>query len=225
MLLFIIIALVIMIPTIMLHYSQHFTLQCGCNKLPTMIENNSSETRQHNARASSTFVVKKHARKVKCCCTLLPVEEDFNFFPISFLYYMIFLVVFYVLMMILHIMDYDTLSFHIIYYESMQWYNTHSITDLHHGHGLHHHTHSTFIYVGDMIIIHGVLLISIWNSLFLFYRYYTMFVSTKSLQEITMISQSHYDSDIGTIDQETNHISQKPAMRIEITRSRRSEAE
>eukprot|EP01083_Nonionella_stella_P044914 120819_1 len=57
----------------------------------------------------------------------------------------------------------------------------------------------------------------------LFYQYYTMFVSTKSLQEITMISQSHYDSDIGTIDQETNHIRQKPAMRIEMTRSEAEE--
>lgn len=38
-------------------------------------------------------------------------------------------------------------------------------------------------YILDHILIYGIMLLSIWESLFSFYRYYTTFIATKKFQE------------------------------------------
>eukprot|EP01084_Bolivina_argentea_P110461 197235_1 len=190
MLLFVVISLAIVIPTIILHYSQHFTLNSSCKRssrpskiylddvLPITVDKTCESKRLSEFLQSSN-----HEAKYGCCCfcSLIPVDEDFNFFPITFLYYTIYLLLICILIIVYEFINYNethnSFSIDLVYQFSIKSYHKHSIFEL--------NTDSLSIYICDFIIIYGFLILQQWHLLFSFWRYYTTFVSTTQFQITT----------------------------------------
>eukprot|EP01084_Bolivina_argentea_P031305 57932_1 len=162
MLLFTATSLIIIIIESLVHYAQHFT--CGC-------------------------CVKKRSKRSKYCC-IIPIndEEEYDFFPVSFLFYLIFmaflcsLIIVKIFLMykswedrlfqLSYIINYDTNILSNIYKNKYQFNKLHQL-DIPKG--------NLIVYMIDLCIIYGTMILSMLESLFLFYKYYSTVKSAQTL--------------------------------------------
>ena len=97
-----------------------------------------------------------------CHCCLEGVDDDtFDFFPISYLLYNIYII----MLSILILCKYLLLST-----DEMSLFNTN-----------HRHNHN-YNEIIDWIIVYSLILLSIWESLFNFYRFYSTYYASKKVQ-------------------------------------------
>lgn len=178
MLLFVGVALLILIPTIILHYSQHFRLSFyktpkqslelfQVSSLPPSPQFPSSQPR---VRSESTIEQKHniYGNKSYCFhCSIKPVDgEEFNFFPMSFLCYLIFTFIICIVIIILEIIE--SIESENINLFPINIFNTdsHSIYKLHKMNMSDPTSTSLWIYICDYIIIYGFMILALWESLF-----------------------------------------------------------
>eukprot|EP01084_Bolivina_argentea_P017619 32876_1 len=169
-------SLVILVPTIILHCSQHFTVNL-CRK------SKKSATTARELRTNSQTYNNNHSTKCSHCL-FIPVDDDFNFFPILFLYYVLFILSICVAIIALEITNSLYTDNELNFYSfSLKSYRHHSIFELQQMQTA--SIHPLGIYICDFIIIYGILILSIWSSLFSFYRYYTTYLSTHQFTSIS----------------------------------------
>eukprot|EP01083_Nonionella_stella_P071702 192749_1 len=83
-----------------------------------------------------------HSRQ--CCCVLIPVDdEEFDFFLVSFVFYLLFMMALYMVMIMNQIM----------------WHNSASTLTSHHDNALLDTHHLTVTHAMDYILIYGVLIL------------------------------------------------------------------
>ena len=117
-----------------------------------------------------------------CCCTLLPVDgEIFDFFPLSFLYYTIFMAFLCLLIITVEVMAYydeqnELSTIDLIFGYSIESYHNHSVSRIHVINAEH---------IVDYILIYSFMIFCVWQSLFSFYRYYSTLYSTRKFESHT----------------------------------------
>ena len=187
MLLFVGIALIILIPTIILHYSQHFRI--SFYKQPKqsleLFQLSSSPPapqqkpeQQSRVRSESSIqqkqihrnksICNKYCLDKYCChCSIRSVDnEQFDFFPMSFLCYLIFTFLICIMIIILQIID--SIESNNINLFPINIFNTnsHSISKLHKMNVSDPTSTSLWICICDYIIIYGFMVLAVWESLF-----------------------------------------------------------
>eukprot|EP01084_Bolivina_argentea_P268539 456143_1 len=201
MLLFATIAILILLSTISLHYFQHFKLVLCKRIIPLIITrcSTTSFAKTHTPNPNSSISTQSAITRrksltiehntIKCCKLESVDDEDFNFFPISFLFYMMFILTICLAIIMSDIIQSinsnqnRTILWYIIYEYTPGWESLQikyfPINEL----------HSIDVNIWfDYIIIYGIMIASIWQSLFNFYRYYTTFLNTKDFQDIAISS-------------------------------------
>eukprot|EP01084_Bolivina_argentea_P011840 22166_1 len=172
MLVFVIIALLILILTLSLHFCQHFQCICKCC---------TGKTKSHHERTNAQLSVRNIEQQIqmnllrrtnhtnmKCCYSIEPLEE-FDFFPMSFLWYITFVIILCLLTIITEVLKY------FIYSEATRFINV-SFIEI---------RKMNTIHILDYIIIYGILILCLWASLFSFYRYLSTLNSATKLQSLS----------------------------------------
>eukprot|EP01083_Nonionella_stella_P055270 145849_1 len=184
MLLLLVISLIILSVTLLLHYHQHFHIHnispCTAKQSTPSVMNKDMKDDAPPLDRNGSF----------CLCALRPrYEEDtYDFFPASFLYYLLFTIVLCALIITVDITDYyvthDTLHYDILFDYSVQSFHRLGgdkklLFTLQSIHLSNIETSKStgwaglFIKISDYILIHSVMLMVVWESLFSFYKYYT----------------------------------------------------
>eukprot|EP01084_Bolivina_argentea_P270019 459040_1 len=197
MLVLVIISFITLIFIAALHYSQHFKLlYTGCfsnTASSSFLRATLPSTSPPLPTSVGTQSVShdKLSRERSCkrnCCVLKSIDgQEFDFFPVSFFIYTIFLSFLCILVMIIDIVNYKTNEnnesiIDLLFGYSADIYHNQSLLKLH---SVHLFTDRTpFIYVLDLFLIFGIMFLSTWESLFSFYRYYTTYKSAKKFQNV-----------------------------------------
>ena len=126
-------------------------------------------------------------------CCLYAVEEDFDFFPVSFLFYLIF-ILFIVLLVIIRFMILNTINGHDIQYLIHEHHHhhqsggyellhllAHNLSSMHasKAHTFEMNEHLNYYGSMDWILAYCIMILSVWESLFNFYRFYTTMYAAK----------------------------------------------
>eukprot|EP01084_Bolivina_argentea_P048280 88972_1 len=186
MLLFTILAIGILSYTAYLHYKQHFISKKCCCSLPKRSSFNADNNHQDQDTDTQISIAqmkltRKNRKSAFHFCKLTKVDEEFNFFPTSFLFYLQFKILLCILIIIVEILNfsYNTESvIDLLFGYSIKSYQKNSLTQLH----LHHNFKTDklygFIVILDHILIYGIMISNLWESLFSFFRYYSTVWST-----------------------------------------------
>eukprot|EP01083_Nonionella_stella_P002338 6739_1 len=176
------ISLFILSCTLLLHYYRHFKLVI-CAKLPPILSTNRNSSTRSSLKVSKDQLPGQCALTrpywCRCCCSLAPIEESetYNFFPTSFLCFIILQIAICALLLCL-----DTITEH------------HHILSLftHHpswraiGSSFHSSASDlSFVIASDYILMHSVMIVSIWESLFPFYKFYTTYKVVSNMQTVS----------------------------------------
>eukprot|EP01083_Nonionella_stella_P189100 698588_1 len=189
MLVFVLVAILILTATAALHYNRHFRLRLrSCYT----VETHNTSTRNlpsappslQNVRTRSASLQNiMHVRR-QCCYVWKGVDDQiFDFFPVSFLFYILLLIFLCILICIIEILTYlqsdseETLT-DLLFALSIKSNHAHSLFELHKIHLL--EDEAPAIYVLNLFLICGIMLVSCWESLFSFYRYYTTYQAIKT---------------------------------------------
>eukprot|EP01083_Nonionella_stella_P113089 333240_1 len=180
MLLLLLISVIILSITLSLHYHQHFIFHvsiCTAKSQSLSVITNDIRDNTSPQRANS------NCQGSFCLCALKPKhdEDSYDFFPSSFLYYLLFLIFLCLLIIVIDITDYS-MHHHTVYYDILFDYshpihvdkplstlNSIDLSNAHEACGW----MGPFIKTLDYILIHSVMLLFVWESLFSFYKYYT----------------------------------------------------
>ena len=179
-----VVTLIILSLILCLHYTQHFKLAIKCLARPMIYPSgarNSALQRQidrlSRVKAISTklnLCTSPHIQ-TSCsgaCCKFLSIDgEDFDFFPKSFLYYVIFVMLLTMLIIVSEILSCSDKKTHRLSYDS------YALSQLHHM-----QTAQNF----DYVLIYGFMVLCVWQSLFSFYRYYSTLYGTQKLESFSM---------------------------------------
>eukprot|EP01084_Bolivina_argentea_P096144 172851_1 len=192
MLLLVIVSLITLLCIAVLHYSQHFKLEyrgCffqanGTSILSMSIPARSPDLTTVRTRSVSHNKLRRERPCKQCCCVLKSIDgQTFDFFPVSFLIYIIFLSFLSILIIFIDIINYKNISndentVDLLFGYSAKTYHRQSLFALHSI----DFTHNK-LYVLDLFLIFGIMFLSIWESLFSWYRYYTTYKSAKQMRE------------------------------------------
>eukprot|EP01084_Bolivina_argentea_P027095 50374_1 len=126
----------------------------------------------------------KLQKKRKCLCKLEALNgESFNFFPLSFTIYIMFLISLCILIIINEAIQNSVNSSQILYQFSIKSYHENSMNSIN-SLNLNNNT-NLVIYIIDYILLYGVMITLIWQSLFNFFRYYTTLKTATNLEVIS----------------------------------------
>eukprot|EP01084_Bolivina_argentea_P145816 255487_1 len=178
---------------ILLHYSQHFRCQsCNANHHRQFNTNRLKNMFTSDARSSSitrasikTPLAEALTFRFHWCCTT-NADEEFDFFPLSFLLYMIYILILSCLILFKYICE-ETTAFNSYYHNDTSYhiYNIY-ITKLTFNHIFHTSSINLSSYI-DWIIYILIIFAMIWESLFGYYRYYTTISSAKFCSSLTFM--------------------------------------
>eukprot|EP01084_Bolivina_argentea_P301842 520870_1 len=191
MLLFAVISICILFIIALLHYQQHFQLIC-CTFKSLILKSRPSlyKTDSHITRTQMDILKSQNICSHICCCHLLKLDDDFDFFPSSFLFYILFKIILCILIIQVEILNYydntqETIT-DLLFGYSMKAYTQNSIYQLHKIQLIsEEHIIHILIFILDHLLIYGIMISAVWESLFSFYRYY----STKySINNYTLVS-------------------------------------
>eukprot|EP01084_Bolivina_argentea_P271716 462417_1 len=191
-------SLIVLIILISLHYQKHFKFRCKCSnpegtrRFSTTspqfdsssklgVVRRKSSLKSLRTRVSSVGSVSdlfKDATRYRCIFTSAN-NEEFDFFPIAFFIYLLFLIficAIIIMKCIIFNTYYDVDSIKDFFIDSYnEHFNFNSITNISFNNRI------ELGYVLDWILIYSIMTISIWESLFSFYRYYTTKITSKTL--------------------------------------------
>eukprot|EP01084_Bolivina_argentea_P313605 543094_1 len=182
MLLLLVISVFIIILFIIIHFSQHFKFS-SCNdeilieKQITFDRNtiiNHNELNQHYIFFSRYCSdIQNCTSRLHCCCGIRD-NQEFDFFPIAFLFYMIFIFCSCILIALRYICN-----------EEIYWIGYSNNTFIFHNIIHLQYTEITAMSLSlsemDWFIYICIFISMIWETLFSFYRYYTTMISSKYL--------------------------------------------
>eukprot|EP01084_Bolivina_argentea_P319804 554733_1 len=183
MLLVLLAALSILIFALVTHYNQHFQFQrIESFQISKSVSSSHSRINTSSIRRLPKLSIDDKKYKL-CCCMLLPVDgETFDFFPMSFLLYLSFLTILCILIIIGRLLNYyyyknNETAIDLLLGYSIQSLENNSIKSM---------LSMTTIKTGqdrimDYILMYGIMISSVWVSLFSFYRYYTTLKATTKL--------------------------------------------
>eukprot|EP01084_Bolivina_argentea_P302675 522483_1 len=154
MLLIVAICLILVICTLFLHYGQHFKFQ-----FIHLSDISAARSRSTSVALTTKDIIKNQKLKnKKCCCTIGSTDnQDYDFFPSSFCWYMIFMI----FLCIVLIIKCCVLYMH----------NNKRI--------------KLVLSITDYIIIYGMMIISVWESSFSFCRYFTTKMATTTCRLVS----------------------------------------
>ena len=182
-----IVSLLIFSCTLILHYGSHFRLRCCIrSKLPFGTQQQNLSKR-NSLRIHSNNLMRQIKQKENICrCCLIGVEhETWDFFPLSFFFYNIYVI----LLSILILSKYTIIS-------SMQ--SNHQLFNVsflnYHANDNNKYNNHNYPSIIDWIIVYSLILLSIWESLFNFYRFYSTCFASSLCQSVQFlfISSSAY---------------------------------
>mmetsp|Transcript_56027 Transcript_56027/g.93368 ORF Transcript_56027/g.93368 Transcript_56027/m.93368 type:complete len:926 (-) Transcript_56027:42-2819(-) len=175
-----------------LHFRQHFRFQ-SCFKPKR------SRSGSHGVmpilRRTFTPTLDIHHTRSRCQSLIVPVDdEEFDFFPVSFVSYLIFLV--FVCALILY------QAFHSPYSELVHlrymfndvtrnftgWSAFWSVNSMHHYDTRYQSGNNAL----DWILMYAVVMLSMWDSLFSFYRYFTTLYSSTKFETLSLSGVVRY---------------------------------
>eukprot|EP01084_Bolivina_argentea_P052268 96006_1 len=179
MLLSVIIALIILSTSLLLHYFQHFKILCCKRKSQ---RRKSHDTISTGSRLSITGELNKY----DCVTMVTRDDEEFDFFPAAFFYYLTFQILLCLLIITLDIITYSN-TYNKLHSDLLF---TYTIPTLHHINNVknslftYHHKvqvsnfnqvneYQLIINISEYILCYSVMLLLLWESLFSFYKYYT----------------------------------------------------
>ena len=185
MLLLAISAFIILMGCLWIHYHQHFQFSFTNNRFdengPFSPSNATSRPRSFAVATSPRMNLHQN------CCGLWPKEnEEFDFFPASFLFYIMFLMLLCILTVVVQILyiviDDEVNLSNLLFASPVQSHHMHSLNELHRIRVRTAEDIYITVIVLDYILIYGIMLLALWESLFSFYRYYTTMRTLKSLE-------------------------------------------
>eukprot|EP01084_Bolivina_argentea_P131355 231868_1 len=173
------VAVILLISCKILHFTQHFRLQ-SCWMSSVSINMNRTPSTSTSSTKISTITHHKQ-RPCRCICVAID-DEEYDFFPMAFLLYLVSLIIISVIITIrLILINFsDNFDFTGLKHRNMNHSQTHSI----HISQYSGSTQLICLYI-DWILIYGVMFLSLFESLLSFYRYYTTLVTTKYLRLLT----------------------------------------
>eukprot|EP01083_Nonionella_stella_P189503 700905_1 len=157
-------ALLIVVSILSIHYCQHF-------KLIFKTCNSTDHTRRYRTNSASVMeaqfnMLRTTPCQFRCCLTFVPVDdEEFDFFPVSFLFYLVFMTALFLMLVIAEIL-------HITHHAKEEW----------HQYPLFTLQRMNAVSIIDYILVYSTMMLFIWVSLFAFYRYYTTFILMQTMQ-------------------------------------------
>eukprot|EP01084_Bolivina_argentea_P275355 469575_1 len=172
MLLLVLIATIFITFTFLLHCTHHFECKYeSCN--PTTPHHISSDISNQ-----------------KICCFRMQAinDQQFDFFPISFLIYVVFMLFLCTLIILSEILIYTNEHTNESIYDLLFTYTFQSYHITKHPlfqlHNINIYNKSITIIILNLFLICSVLILATWESLFSWYRYYTTMIITKSFRKI-----------------------------------------
>ena len=163
----IIISLVVFLSTCVLHYRTHFRLRC-CIRSKHPFGSQKDITPRNSLRVHQKNLMRQLKQKESICrCCLVATEESFDFFPISFLYYNIYIIVLTILILCKYTnkdMNNDVSIFN----------HNDNILKV----NINNHNYNQLI---DWIIVYSLIILSIWECLFNFYRFYSTYFASRKI--------------------------------------------
>ena len=113
--------------------------------------------------------------RIHCCCKLTQIDHDFTFFPISFLLYLLFTIGLCVILIIVEILEFYDSANHSVRKLLIGSYTTHGLNQLHQISWANTQSYDDYITIRilDYVLIYGIMILSVWESSFSFFRFYT----------------------------------------------------
>eukprot|EP01084_Bolivina_argentea_P283552 485665_1 len=154
------ISIIIYIICLMLHGGQHFTFRC-CIRSKNYINHSNQKngiSKRHSLRVHSDNIMRQIKRNESICRScMVGIEDNFDFFPMSFLLYILFIIILSIIILFKYIISNNIISYNIST-------NNHN-----------------YISIIDWLIVHSLIFLSIWESLFNFHRFYTTYFASKKM--------------------------------------------
>eukprot|EP01084_Bolivina_argentea_P138408 243669_1 len=187
MLPFVVISIIVLVSILLLHYLRHFKFRVRCiNPESTRtfsaadVDSSGSEDtsgwtggfmrRKSSTKPRTSTVTDffKDAKSYRCMFTSSS-DQEFDFFPITFVFYLSFLIIVCIIIVIRCIILNTYIELHMPYAIPTMDLSFPSNNTI-------HMTHIT-----DWILVYCIPIISLWESLFSFYRFYLTYSTSKSL--------------------------------------------
>ena len=200
-------ALFLLAFTFIVHYRQHFRIRC-CYKArlmstislpsqnPQMFGRNAfSNNGLHDDGifAAMHFFRKNRSRRCRCCRLTSRDGQKFDFFPSSFACYIISITLLCIILIPKFFLDPSLNQMEHPWHMLISTVKDHNVPSIDSLHTIPQHqtdpaTNNYIVLIClilDYILVYGTMILSIWESLFSYYRYYTTKISTNSCQLVS----------------------------------------
>lgn len=163
-----IISLCIFLSTLLMHCHTHFRLRC-CIRSKSPFGSSKDVTTRESLRIHQKNLMRQINNKESICrCCLAGVDNNFDFFPVAFLLYNIYVIFVTILIVCKYLYDDNDNN-----KESMFGHTGNILVA-----NTNNHNYNKLI---NWIIVYSLIILSIWECLFNFYRFYSTYFASRKI--------------------------------------------
>eukprot|EP01084_Bolivina_argentea_P220543 373752_1 len=176
MLLYATVANVILCVTLLLHYTKHFAFKFVKRRQRTSLKQRTSTITNSINKDASILMKSNPINLQRYYCKCVAANDiELNFIPISFLFYIIFQLILCCLVMVVQMLDKNYTNHH-LFPAGESRHSSNSVFSIHR---LHIPNYNKYSFILNHLLIFGIMILSLWESLFTYYRFYSTFESAR----------------------------------------------